>query len=47
MLEINLKQLEAFVATAEYRSFTKAAEAHAILERCENVGKVVLHVCDA
>jgi len=27
MLEINLKQLEAFVATAEYRSFTKAAEA--------------------
>ena len=26
---------------------TKAAEAHAILERCENVGKVVLHVCDA
>ena len=27
MLEINLKQLGAFVATAEYRSFTKAAEA--------------------
>ena len=27
MLDINLKQLEAFVATAEYRSFTKAAEA--------------------
>ena len=27
MLEINLRQLEAFVATAEYRSFTKAAEA--------------------
>lgn len=27
MLELNLKQLEAFVATAEYRSFTKAAEA--------------------
>ena len=27
MLEINLRQLEAFVATAEYSSFTKAAEA--------------------
>lgn len=27
MLEINLKQLEAFVTTAEYASFTKAAEA--------------------
>lgn len=27
MLEINLKQLEAFVTTAEYSSFTKAAEA--------------------
>ena len=27
MLEINLRQLEAFVVTAEYRSFTKAAEA--------------------
>ncbi len=27
MLEINLRQLEAFVATAEYCSFTKAAEA--------------------
>ncbi len=27
MLDINLKQLEAFVATAEYRSFTKAADA--------------------
>lgn len=27
MLDINLKQLEAFVVTAEYRSFTKAAEA--------------------
>jgi len=27
MLKINLKQLEAFVATAEYCSFTKAAEA--------------------
>ena len=27
MLEINLKQLAAFVATAEYRSFTKAADA--------------------
>lgn len=27
MLEINLKQLEAFVATAEYCSFTRAAEA--------------------
>lgn len=27
MLEINLRQLEAFVATAEFRSFTKAAEA--------------------
>ena len=26
MLNINLKQLEAFVATAEYSSFTKAAE---------------------
>lgn len=26
MLKINLKQLEAFVATAEFRSFTKAAE---------------------
>ena len=26
MLEINLKQLEAFVTTAEFRSFTKAAE---------------------
>ena len=26
MLKINLKQLEAFVATAEYSSFTKAAE---------------------
>ena len=26
MLEINLKQLEAFVTTAEYSSFTKAAE---------------------
>ena len=27
MLEINLKQLEAFVSTAEYSSFTKAGEA--------------------
>jgi DNA-binding transcriptional LysR family regulator len=27
MLEINLRQLEAFVATAEFHSFTKAAEA--------------------
>ncbi|MBQ7870520.1 MAG: LysR family transcriptional regulator [Oscillospiraceae bacterium] len=27
MLKINLRQLEAFAATAEYRSFTKAAEA--------------------
>ena len=27
MLEINLKQLEAFVTTAELSSFTKAAEA--------------------
>ena len=27
MLKINLKQLEAFVLTAEFRSFTKAAEA--------------------
>jgi DNA-binding MarR family transcriptional regulator len=27
MLEINLKQLEAFVATTEFSSFTKAAEA--------------------
>ncbi|MPN60786.1 hypothetical protein SDC9_208518 [bioreactor metagenome] len=26
MLKINLKQLEAFTATAEYGSFTKAAE---------------------
>ena len=26
MLKINLKQLEAFVATAEFSSFTKAAE---------------------
>ena len=26
MLNINLKQLEAFVATAEFSSFTKAAE---------------------
>ena len=26
MLNINLKQLEVFVATAEYSSFTKAAE---------------------
>lgn len=26
MLEINLKQLEAFVATAEHSSFTRAAE---------------------
>ena len=25
---------------------TQAAEAHAILERCENIGKVVLSVCD-
>ena len=25
---------------------TEAAEAHAILERSENIGKVVLHVCD-
>ncbi|MBE6977787.1 MAG: LysR family transcriptional regulator [Ruminococcaceae bacterium] len=27
MLEINLRQLEVFVATAEFHSFTKAAEA--------------------
>ena len=25
---------------------TEAEEAHAILERCENIGKVVLKVCD-